>query len=109
MSDHQNIKEDLSEMRAAMKELAENMNKLTAMTIRFEERAIADRDRMDRIEQNQKDQGMRVATLHDAVIINTQAVKRIAWVSTVACGSFITGSTGLIFWLIKELMSKSIS
>lgn len=105
----QDIRAELSDMRSAMKELAENMNKLTATTIRFEEREISNRERMDRIEQNQKDQGMKIATLHDAVILNTQAVKRIAWVSTVACGAFITGSMGFMFWLVKLLIQKGIA
>lgn len=105
----EDLKSELREMRQAMTELASNMTELTKTTVRFEEKEIANRERMDRIENNQKDQGMKISTLHDAVLINTQAVKRIAWVSTIACGAFITGSMGFIFWLVQLLIEKGVA
>lgn len=109
MSDLQELKGELKDLRETMTELARNMNDLAAATIRFEEKEIASRERMDRIEQNQKDQGLKIGTLHDAVIHNTLAVKRIAWVTTVATGAFITGSMGFVFWLVKLLVQKGIA
>lgn len=109
MSDESALREDIREMRETMKELANNMSELAKSTAKFEERDAANRERMDRIEANQKEQGHKITNLHDTVLINTQAVKRISWVSTVAIAAFISGSMGFMFWLAQKLVEKGVS
>lgn len=108
MSD-QELRAELIEMRKALAELAASMAEMAKTTVRYEEKEIASRERMDRIESNQKEQGAKISVLHDAVLINTQAVKRIAWVSTVAVGAFLSGSMGFVFWLVKLLIEKGVT
>lgn len=103
------LRGDVKELKGAMTELAKSMAKMAENTARFEEKQIAARDRMDRIEDNQKEQGHALKEMHDAVLINTQSVKRIAWVSTVATGAFISGSMGFVFWLVRMLVEKGIT
>lgn len=98
--------QEIKSLSREMAELARNMAKLAETTARFEEREAASKERMDRIESNQKDQGLKIATLHDAVLLNTKAVERISWVTVVAVGAFISGSMGLMFWLVQRLIES---
>lgn len=107
------LKAELGQLRMAMSEqavsitkLADTMNDFAISQTKYEERQLANNERMDRLEENQKDQGRKIHDMHDAVLLNTQTVKRISWVSTVAIGSFITGSMGFMFWLVQKLVES---
>lgn len=95
----------LSEQNKSLTEnvskMAESITEFTITVARAEERHINMSDRMERIEENQKEQGKDIGILKESVQSNTFVTRATIKVTAIIVTAIISGAVGMFYYFLR--------
>jgi predicted nucleic acid-binding Zn-ribbon protein len=91
------LRHDVNDMKDAITKMADCMSDFSTTMARIEEHHTDTTARIERVEQNQRDQGKDMAQVKESVLTNTMVTKAV-----VKIGALIaSGIIGLVFYSLK--------
>lgn len=95
------ISEKVDNLSDNVSKMAESITEFTVTVARAEERHINMSDRMERIEENQKDQGRDIGVLKESVQSNTFVTRAAIKVTAIVVTAVISGAVGMFYYFLK--------
>lgn len=91
------MRHDMNEMKDAITKMADCISDFSTTMARIEERHTDTTARIERVEQNQREQGKEIVTVKESVLTNTMVVKTVIKLGTLIA----SGIVGLIFYSLR--------
>lgn len=91
------MRHDMNEMKDAITKMADCISDFSTTMARIEERHTDTTARIERVEQNQREQGKEIVTVKESVLTNTMVTKTVIKLGTLV----LAGIVSLVFYSLR--------